>query len=520
MKTSTLALVALPVVAAVAGGAYWLGRQQAVDAGTAMPTRIATAPGGAQQKAGDVDPPAGRKVLYWHDPMVPGQKFDKPGKSPFMDMQLEPVYADAGNDQGTVTISPRMRQNIGVRVAEATRGRLTSPLTAVGTVAFNERDQSVVQARAAGFVEKLYVRAPLDPVRQGQALLELYVPDWVAAQEEYFAVRRLKGPDVETLVDAARQRMRLAGMSEEQIAKVTDTGVVHPRLTLTAPIGGVVTELAVREGMTAAMGAPLFRINGLSSVWVNAEVPESAAAQLRAGTRVEVRTPAAPGVVLNGRVSAVLPEVNPATRTIKARIEVANPKGQLVPGLFASVDFVPAPTAEETLVPSEAVIATGRRTVVFVAEGEGKFRAADVETGMEGNGMTVIRKGVAPGDKVVVSGQFLIDSDASLKGVTNRLSEPAPQGSGAPAGEHEARGRVEAIGKDEIMLSHEPVPALKWPAMTMGFKPPATWPAGVRVGDRIAFTFKAGSAPGEFVITSVTKADVPPATAAAGGAKP
>jgi membrane fusion protein, copper/silver efflux system len=531
MKATTLTLIALPLAAALAGGAYWLGRQQAMDASVsaAAPAKAATAPGGAPQRAGDVDPVTGKKVLYWHDPMVPGQRFDRPGKSPFMDMQLEPVYADSGADEGTVAISARVRQNMGVRTAEATTGGLTIPLTAVGSVAYNERDQALVQARANGFIEKLYVRAPLDPVRKGQALLELYVPDWVAAQEEYFAVRRMQGAGTDVLIDAAKQRMRLAGMSDDQIARVTESGVPQARITLTAPIGGVVSELGAREGMSVVMGTPLFRVNGLGSVWVNAEVPESAAAQVRAGTPVDVRTPAAPGAVLKGRVSAVLPEVNPATRTIKVRIDVANPKGTLVPGLFASVDFAPATTGDETLVPSEAVIPTGKRTVVFVAEGEGRFRAVDVETGTEANGMTAIRKGINPGDKVVVSGQFLIDSDASLKGVTNRLSEPAQPGGTPPdAGEHQATGRVEAIAKDEIMLSHDPVPALKWPAMTMGFKPPAAWPAEVKVGDRVAFTFKTGATQGEFVITSVTKSGAAPAAAApehqhgapAAGAKP
>ena len=513
MKTATVIAVGVPLALAIAGGAYWLGRQQ-VPPATEMPVHAAAATA-APQKPGDVDPASGKKVLYWHDPMVPGQRFDKPGKSPFMDMQLVPVYEGAGGDEGGGTISARMRQNLGVRTAEATRGRVGAALSAVGTVAYNERDQAVVQARANGFVEKLHVRAPLDPVRRGQPLLELYVPDWVAAQEEYLAVREMKGPGMDALADAAKQRMRLAGMSDEQIAKVVETGAQQARVTLVAPIGGVVTELGAREGMTVTMGTPLFRINGLGSVWVNAEVPEAAAAQVRAGMPVTVRTPSAPDVALAGRVSAVLPEVSPATRTIKARIEVPNAKGALVPGLFASVELAPAASADETLVPSEAVIATGKRTVVFVAEGEGRFRAVDVETGAEGNGMTAIRKGINAGDKVVVSGQFLIDSDASLKGATTRLSEPAA----APAaGEHQATGRVETIAKDEVLLSHDPVPSLKWPAMTMGFQPPTAWPADVKAGDRIAFTFKAGATPGQWVITKVTRDAAVPTPGA--GAKP
>jgi Cu(I)/Ag(I) efflux system membrane fusion protein len=181
--------------------------------------------------------------------------------------------------------------------------------------------------------------------------------------------------------------------------------------------------------MTVMAGAPLFRINGLSTVWVNAEVPEAAAAQLRAGTPVEARTPAVPGTVFTGKVSAILPEVNPATRTIKARIEIANPNGQLVPGMFATVAFAPAARKDVLLVPSEAVIETGKRSVVVVAQGDGKFAPVDVEVGLDSHGQTEIRKGLQAGQKVVVSGQFLVDSEANLKASTTRMSDlPAATG--------------------------------------------------------------------------------------------
>ena len=208
------------------------------------------------------------------------------------------------------------------------------------------------------------MRAPLDAVRKGQALAELYVPDWVAAQEEYLSVRRMAGTRLETLVDGARQRMRLAGMNEEQIQKVEATGKVHPRLTVYAPIGGVVAELAAREGMTVMSGAPLFRINGLGTVWVNAEVRENEASQVKIGNAVQASAPAVPGTAFKGRVSAILPEVNTATRTLKARVELANPGGLLKPGMFVTVSFTPAARKEILVVPSEAVIQTGKRNVV------------------------------------------------------------------------------------------------------------------------------------------------------------
>jgi Cu(I)/Ag(I) efflux system membrane fusion protein len=418
MRTLTVALVVAGLVAGGGYGLYSLG----MNAGMKMAAPAPQAP--AKE--------ASRKILYWHDPMVPGQKFDKPGKSPFMDMQLVPVYADEEPEGGGVAISSRVQQNLGIRTALATLGSVAPKVEAVGTVAWNERDVAVVQARANGFVEKLHVRAPLDTVRKGQPLADLYVPEWVAAQEEYLGARRIGGPGLEGLREGAAQRMRLAGMSDAQVQLVESTGTVHPRITLVSPIDGVVGELTVRDGMTVAPGAPLFRINGLATVWVNAEVPEAMSAAVRPGNDVEARAAAFPGRTFKGKVSAILPEVNPATRTIKARVELANPGGQLVPGMFATVDFAGAARREVVMVPTEAVIQTGRRTVVVLADkGEdGKQRLApvDVETGAESNGMTEIRKGVSAGQQVVVSGQFLIDSEASLKATTTRLNEGGDKG--------------------------------------------------------------------------------------------
>src|ERR1700686_1569974 len=215
-RNLTLALIVVGAVGAAGYGIYRLGLNRGMQTTGLAPSGTPATPASAGvQKAGDVDPTSGKKVLYWHDPMVPGQKFDKPGKSPFMDMQLVPVYADGGATEGTVAISPRVQQNLGVRVAEVKSGSQTSTMEAVGSVAYNERDVAVVQARSNGFLERLYVRAPLDPVRKGQPLAELYVPDWVAGQEEYESAKRIGAQtDVKGLAEAAAQRMRLAGMSE------------------------------------------------------------------------------------------------------------------------------------------------------------------------------------------------------------------------------------------------------------------------------------------------------------------
>jgi Cu(I)/Ag(I) efflux system membrane fusion protein len=425
MKTSTWiagAIVAGGVLAAAGFGLYRLGQSNGTAHAEAAPQRPQ-----AGLQAGDIDPANGRRILYYHDPMVPGNKFDKPGKSPFMDMMLVPVYAGDDDDEGKVAVSPRMQQNLGLRTAEVVEGSLAPQLSAVGSIAYNERDQAVVQARAAGYVERLHVRAALDPVRQGQPLAEVYVPDWVAAQEEFLSVRRMQGHELAPLVDGARQRMRQAGMSEEQIRLVETTGRVQPRITLAAPRGGVVVELTAREGMTVTPGAPLFRINGLGTVWAQAEVPESQAALLRPGARVVARSPAAPGSAFEGRVQAILPEVAAGTRTLKARVELRNPGGRLVPGMFVTMQFMDMRADKALLVPAEAVIQTGRRAVVMVAEDGGRFRSVEVETGLESGGRTEIRRGLAAGQRVVVSSQFLIDSEASLRGLETRLNGgPAP----------------------------------------------------------------------------------------------
>jgi Cu(I)/Ag(I) efflux system membrane fusion protein len=474
-------------------------------------------------KAGDVDPSTGKKVLYYHDPMVPGNKFDKPAKSPFMDMMLVPVYADSDGDGSKVTVSPRIQQNLGVRTAQVAEGTLSPQVAAVGSITWNERDQVIVQARATGFVERLHVRATLDRVARGQPLAELYVPEWIAAQEEFLSVRRMQGTELASLVDGARQRMRQVGMSEAQINGVESSGRTQPRITLVAPIGGVVTELMAREGMTVMSGATLFRINGVATVWANAEVPESQAALLRPGAKVQARSPAAPGATFDGKVQAILPEVNMTTRTLKARLELANPGGRLVPGMFVQMQFMDMRAEKALLIPTEAVIQTGKRTVVMLAEDNGRFRPVDVEIGIETGGQTEVKRGLQAGQRVVVSSQFLIDSEASLKGAESRLNvEPKPD-SANTAPRHQSEAKVESIGRDAVTLSHGPIASLKWGAMTMDFKlPPRGLPRGLAVGDKVSFEFymDAQSLPQLTAVTVLAPEPKAAAAASSSGSKP
>jgi Cu(I)/Ag(I) efflux system membrane fusion protein len=449
-RTWTLAALTVAAAAALGAGAWWIGMQQGM-AMMAAPEAVASAgtdpaqwsiPQGEQAtrrhlrdglKAGDMDPVTGQRIRNYHDPMVPGKNFDAPGKSPFMEMMLVPRYegGDAGADNGSVSVSPRIQQNLGLRTAPVVEGTLASEVAAAGSVSWNERDQVQVASRAMGFVEKLHVRAAFDRVAAGAPLVTLHVPDWVAAQEEYLAVARMTGPDTAPLRDAATARMRQAGMSDGQVEAVVASQAVQPRVTLRAPIGGIVAELMVREGAAVMPGMTLLRLQGTGTVWAEGQVPESQTAALRAGMRVAVVTPALPGQTFDGRLQALLPEVDAATRTRKARLELPNRDGRLVPGMQVQMRFAGA-ERKRLQVPSDAVIQTGRRSVVMLAEDGGRFRPVEVTIGLEADGRTEIASGLQAGQRVVLSGQFLIDSEASLRGLEARLNEAPPSAPSEP----------------------------------------------------------------------------------------
>lgn len=439
-------------------------------------------------KAGDVDPETGLTVQYYHDPMVPGRKFDSPGKSPFMDMMLVPAYSGADSaDNSSVKVSPRIQQNLGIRTAKVGMGMLAPEITASGAVQWNERDRVVVQSRAMGYVEKLNVTATLDPVKQGQTLLTVYVPNWIAAQEEFLSLRKMKGDNLQPLVDAARQRMLQVGMSTAQIRQVEQSGRVQARVAISAPRSGVVTELMVREGMTVQQGTTLMEINGLSTVWVQAEVPESQAAYVQPGVTVNAIAQAIPGQVFEGRVQTVLPQVNANSRTVLARLVLNNPGNKLLPGMFVQTRFMDTSRPETLIVPSEAVIQTGRRAVVMLAGEDGRFSPVEIKTGIEYGGQTEVLAGLKAGQEVVLSGQFLIDSEASLRGLEARLNEPGE------SAKYTTSAVVEALNDDSVTVTHAPIPSLGWPEMTMDFMLPAPDQLpreSLKVGDRINMEFQ------------------------------
>lgn len=470
-KARWRALIIVAVLVA-AGGGYWLG----------------TSGSGGQ---GAMEMASGQgEVLYYYDPMFPDQKFDAPGKSPFMDMQLVPKYAGeaAGSETAPgIAINARVAQNLGIRTAKAKVGTLENSLKVTGTIEYNERDIALVQARSGGFVERTYRRAPGDVIVVGAPLADILVPDWGGAQAEYLALVRSGNNE---FANAAKARMRLLGMPDDLIRQVDRTGRTRTVYTVRSPVSGAIDSLTVRPGMTLASGQSLAQINGLGTVWLYGAVPEARVASVQSGQKAVAELSSFPGKTFTGNLRAILPAAQTESRTLTALIELPNPRGQLRPGMFATVDLG-TNANPAILVPSEAIIETGERTLVMLASGKGRYRPAEVEIGREGGGQTEILQGLSPGEEVIVSGQFLVDSEASLSGIDVRpLGGELPRAAKMTE-RHKASGKIEAIKSNGVTLSHGPVPAINWPAMTMDFKlAKPSMMRGLKKADRVDFTFE------------------------------
>ncbi len=405
-------ILSVAIVALAAGGlGYALGHVPAPRANRQAPVTAVAA-----------------KPLYYYDPMVPAQHFDKPGKSPFMDMQLMPRYPDDAGAAGAlagVKIDAAAMQNLGVRLATVERGSFAQSLDAPGVIDFNQRNLAIVQSRAAGFVQRTYAHAPGDLVRAGAPIADLLIPSWASAQTEYLAVRHTGDA---SLAAAARQRLHLLGMSAGLIAEVARTGSPRGVVTISTPVGGAIQTLDVRQGMTVAMGQALAQVSGLGSVWLNASVPETLSGQVRVGQLARAELSAFPGESFSGRVSAILPTAQADSRSLQVRVELPNPGGRLRPGLFATV-HLNSDARSALFVPSEAVIRTGKRTLVMLAGEGGRYQPIEIQVGGENVGRTEVLAGLSEGQKVVASGQFLIDSEASLTGIQVRplSAEPVMQ---------------------------------------------------------------------------------------------
>ncbi len=396
------------------------------------------APQTATKKQGSKE----RKIKYWQAPMDPTYISDRPGKSP-MGMDLVPVYEDGGAGaaagEGAVKINPAIVQQIGVRTEPVRTGELTNSIRTVGILDYNEENIFWVNTKFDGWIEKVYVNYIGEKVKRGTKLFEIYSPELVSTQEEYLTamnylekVREVGSQEAvrqaEALMEATRKRLAYWDITEEQIQRLGRTGEVLKTLTVVSSVKGeVVGKMdAALEGMHAKAGMNLYKIADLTTVWIHADVYESQLPWVRPGLETEVTLSYLPGEKFPGKILYLYPFVSEKTRTMKACLEVENPDLRLKPGMYAEVTIKPLVSPRALMVPEEAVIRTGKRNVVFVALGEGRFLPKDLELGVKGaDGYYEVTEGLEGGEEVVVSAQFLLDSESRLQEFIRKLRAPS-----------------------------------------------------------------------------------------------
>jgi Cu(I)/Ag(I) efflux system membrane fusion protein/cobalt-zinc-cadmium efflux system membrane fusion protein len=390
-------------------------------------------PGGAAG-ATDSPCPGGVAPLYWKAPMDPTFVRDEPGKSP-MGMDLVPECPSASGDapEGAVVIDSATMQNIGVRTTVAETRDLARSVRAVGRVAYDERRVAHVHTKVQGWVERLFVDFVGQTVKRGEPLFEIYSPELVATQEELLLAARYQEAteespfdDVrgggESLFAATKRRLALWDVADRDIERLLETGKVKRTLTLYAPASGVVTRLGVRSGMEVQPNANLYTIADLSKVWVLADVYEYELPWLELGQEATVELSYLPGKAMKGELTYIAPFLDPRTRTVEVRLELDNEAGKLKPEMFGNATIAGTPRPGVVAIPSDAVIRSGTRTLAVVALGEGRFEPRDVELGLDsGDGWLEIRAGLEAGERVVVSSQFLIDSESNLQEAVKKL---------------------------------------------------------------------------------------------------
>lgn len=446
------------------------------------------------------------KVLYWYDPMAPAQHFDKPGKSPFMDMELVPKYAESGTAMNSLQVDPAQVQNLGMRKTKVMRMPLHPQHELPGTLRFNERNQAVIQLRAGGFVEKAWPLAPGDKVTAGQPIATFYVPEWLNNQNELLASKALSSP---RLLETLRTRLRLQGMPDAVIDQVERTRKPETRITITAPISGVIESLEIKTGMSLSSGETLARITSVDSLWLDVALPEANASDLRPGDSATFYAATTSSMPVTGKVDSILPSANAANRTLTARVILPNPNGLLKPGMSGRVVLNGAQTDTGLLIPTETVIRTGKRTLVMVSDADNHFRPVSVTLGAEIGDQTLVTGGLEEGQDVVVSGQFLLDSEASLMGIA---PEPLPSSvlsntSASVIKTHQTSGRIVSLSDKDVGLHHgdfieQASKKVSMPGMTMTFPlANATVAEGFKVGDSVHVS--AHEAEGTFVIDSL-----------------
>ncbi len=421
-----VALVALGVVVGVAGTA-WLMRGE-----HRMPTDDAES--GAQTDDS-------RRILYWRAPMDPTYTSDRPGKSP-MGMDLVPVYEDeaaadvgAGGTQAGVRVSRSFLQNFAVRTVEVRRGTLPVAIRTVGILAHNEERVVAVQTKYEGWIERASVNNVGETVNRGDVLFEIYSPQLLTTQREFLGamdyVTRLQegGAYAEavdrarSLVEASRERLLYWDMTEEQIDALAASRTVTRTVRVFAPASGFIVEKMgdSMEGLRIGPGMTILKIADHSTLWAETDFYEDDLRHVREGQAVAIEADAFPGLQWSGRILFFRPAVNPQTRTLTAFVEVANPDLRLRPMMYVNVMVRTGGAADAVMVPSEAILHSGTRAVVIVAREDGVFEPREVVPGTESEDLQEVVSGLAEGENVVVSSQFLIDSDANLRAAISQM---------------------------------------------------------------------------------------------------
>lgn len=361
-----------------------------------------------------------RKVLYWYDPMVPEKRFDKPGKSPFMDMELVPKYADEvksdASGKPVISINADTIQKMGVRTEKTVKGSFARTVRATAIVMENERSRWDMFSQVEGRVEDLRYSAVGDPVKKGDLFYTLYSPELLALQNDFIAARKARLQD---LAQAAKKRMKLLGVDDKVISDLSKNGKAFEKVPFYIPADGILARLEIRNGHYLKMNDEIGHIQDLSTVWLEAAVPEKDMASIKEGDAAEI-------VVgpqkYQGKVDYIYPTIDNEIRTGKVRLIVDNKDGALRPASYAAVTFATGATIDQLTVPSEAILRNIQGEHVIVALGDGKFQARSVKTGNSSAGRMEILSGLKEGDDVVTSAQFLIDSESSLQESLGKLS--------------------------------------------------------------------------------------------------
>ncbi len=534
MKQANVMVAWVLVVAAVtAAGGYWWGSQRTEDRGLATETTVQKEPA--------------RKILYYRNPMGLPDTSPVPRKDA-MGMDYVPVYegeeepgSGPSASSGQIRISIEKVQKLGVKTEQAAMRMLDKTVRAVGRVEVDERHIHNIAPKFEGWIEKLHVRTTGEPVKKGQALFDVYSPELVSAQREYAiavqGVTSLKDADDDTrqsmqqLAEASLLRLKNWDISEQQVKDLAKSETTRRSLTFHAfhtPVNGIVLEKKALEGMRFMPGEVLYQIADLSSVWVVADVFEQDIGLVRVGSKAQIKLNAYPDKPFKGVVSLVYPTLNAATRTVPVRMEIANPEGLLKPAMFANVE-IPVSGKEEVLtVPVSAVIDSGTRQIVLVQLAPGRFDPRVVKIGSRSENFVEVLEGIAEGEQVVISANFLIDAESNLKAALSGLGEHVAHGGSVPAEQkqpdtpaqprsksaavgHRVQGTLNTVNADgTVNITHGPVKALGWPGMTMDFElANSSLADNAGIGSEITFEIVERK-PGEWVVTGLQAAPARP----------